>query len=333
MSANVAPDSGAKTPVVDVHTHIFCWGENPSEGFISKKTQQAWLTRLLIRKMKLLQEPGEDLSSKMRNLLLRHVRGSSIDYAVVLAQDAVYREDGSRDDSRTHFFVSNDYVFGLAQECPKILPGASINPWRSDVLQELERCHRAGARLIKVHTAIQGVNPDLPRFDPFYRRAAELGLTLMFHTGYEHTCQVVSQTFTDPVHLARPLEHGLNVIAAHAGTCAFFDAEDYYPNFVRMMGRYPNLYGDTAVLASAIRWFALRRLSREPESLRDRMLHGSDFPIPPARLPYVLRTGWFPPERHNPLELDLQIKRSFDIGPKYAKQAEALLLPASARTR
>ena len=147
MPANVAPDSGAKTPVVDVHTHIFCWGENPSEGFISKKTRQAWLTRLLIRKMKLLQEPGEDLSSKMRNLLLRHVRGSSIDYAVVLAQDAVYREDGSRDDSRTHFFVSNDYVFGLAQECPKILPGASINPWRSDALQELDRCHRAGARL------------------------------------------------------------------------------------------------------------------------------------------------------------------------------------------
>jgi len=30
----------------------------------------------------------------------------------------------------------------------------------------------------------------------------------MFHTGYEHSCTVVSQTFTDPRKLARPLDHG-----------------------------------------------------------------------------------------------------------------------------
>ncbi len=329
MQSEDTSDTRTTSPVIDVHTHIFCWGENPSDGFISDVTQRAWLTRLLIWKMKLMQEPGDNLSSKMRHLLLRNLRVSSIDYAVVLAQDAVYREDGSRDDSKTHFFVSNRYVFDLARECPKIVPGASINPWRSDALQELDRCQRAGARLVKVHTAIQGVNPDMPRFDPFYRHAVELGMTLMFHTGYEHTCRVVSQAFTDPEHLARPLDHGLSVIAAHAGTCASFDLEDYYPSFVRMMGRYPNLYGDTAVMASFTRWFALRRLSREAESLRHRMIHGSDFPIPPARLPFVLRTGWFPPERHNPLDMDLRIKRAYRLGPGYEKQAWKLVSPAT----
>jgi predicted TIM-barrel fold metal-dependent hydrolase len=198
-----------------------------------------------------------------------------------------------------------------------------------DALQELDRCQRAGARLVKVHTAIQGVNPGLPRFDPFYRHAGELGMTLMFHTGYEHTCQVVSQAFTDPEHLARPLDHGLTVIAAHAGTGAFFDAEDYYSSFVRMMERYPNLYGDTAVLASSIRWFALRRLSRESESLRSRLIHGSDFPIPPARFPFMLRTGLSPPERQNPLDMDLRIKRTYRLGPRYEKQAWELLSPVT----
>lgn len=315
--------------MVDAHTHIFCWGDKPVDGFISDATQRALLTRLIVWITKLKREPGETLSAKMRNILLRHLRESSLDYAVVLAQDAVYREDGSRDDSATHFYVSNDYVFGLARECPKVLPGASINLWRADALQELERCHAAGSRLVKIHTAIQGVDPSLERFDPFYRHAAELGMLLMFHTGYEHTCRVVSQKFSDPVLLARPLDHGLKVIAAHAGTCAFFDAEDYYPNFVQMMHRYPNLYGDTAVLATSVRWFALRRLSREPESLRSRIIHGSDYPLPPARLPFLLRTELFPPERRNPFNMDLRIKRAYCLGPGYESQVLGLLSPAT----
>jgi predicted TIM-barrel fold metal-dependent hydrolase len=229
----------------------------------------------------------------------------------------VYRRDGSRDNNGTHFYVANDYVLDLAKESPKILPGCSINPIRRDALQELERCRAAGCRLIKIHTAIQGVNPNLPEFEPFYRLAKELGMVLMFHTGYEHSCRVVSQQFTDPARLGRALDQGGTIIAAHCGTCGFFDSENYYPNFIRMLRRYDNLYGDTAIMASLIRWFALRRLSHEDESLRARILHGSDYPFPPARLPYLFRVGLFPPERKNFLSLDLRIKRSFGFGPQY----------------
>ncbi len=299
---------------------------------MSDATQRAWLTRLLVRMIRLKKEPGETLSAKMRNRLLRHLRESSLDYAIVLAQDAVYREDGSRNDAATHFYVSNDYVFELARECPKVLPGVSINLWRSDALQELERCHAAGSRLVKIHTAIQGVDPSLERFDPFYRLAGDLGMVLMFHTGYEHTCRVVSQAFADPSRLARPLDHGLNVIAAHVGTCAFFDAEDFYPKFVRLMEKYPNLYGDTAVLATSVRWFALKRLSREPGWLRSRIIHGSDYPIPPARLPFLFRTGLFPPERKNPFDMDLLIKRAYHLGPNYENRAQEMLGSASYAT-
>src|SRR5262249_54551539 len=112
---------------------------------------------------------------------------------------------------------------------------------------------------------------------------------------------------------------------AHCGTCAFFDAEDYYPRFVNMMEHYPNLYGDTAILASLARWGALKRLSRAPEHLRARVVHGSDYPFPPARLPYLFRVGLFPPERNNPFELDLRIKRSFNLGPDYESQVLVLL--------
>ena len=270
-------------------------------------------------------EPGETLSEKLRHRLLRQVESSSLDYVVVLAQDAVYRPDGSRNDAETHFYVSNDYVLELSRMSPKILPSCSINPVRSDALPELDRCHAAGCRMVKIHTAIQGVDPGRSEFDPFYSLARQLGIVLLFHTGYEHSCKVISQQFTDPRRLERPLDHGGPVIAAHCGTCAFFDRENYYPHFVEMMGRYANLYGDTAIMASLIRWFSLRRLSRTPEWLRHRIIHGSDYPFPPARIPYLLRTGLLPAYRGNPLDMDLCIKRTFAFGPDYASQILRLL--------
>jgi predicted TIM-barrel fold metal-dependent hydrolase len=322
-SPSSEPTAGG--PIVDCHTHVFCWGENPNDGFLSQKTRRAWLTRLLLRLTRIHRERGTNLSEKIRSRLLRQLAASQLDYAVVLAQDAVYREDGSRDDAATHFYVSNDYVLRLAEESPKVIPSCSINPLRADALWELERCVEAGCRLVKVHTAIQGVDPARAEFEPFYRLAERLGVVLMFHTGYEHSCTVVSQQFTDPRRLQRPLDSGCTVIAAHCGTCAFFDREDYYPAFVEMMHRNENLYGDTAILAGVVRWNALKKLSREPDSLRRRILHGSDYPLPPSRLPYLSRIGPFPAERRNPLDLDWRIKRSFEFGPQYGRGVLDLL--------
>ncbi|KKL15843.1 hypothetical protein LCGC14_2501530, partial [marine sediment metagenome] len=136
--------------------------------------------------------------------------------------------------------------------------------------------------------------------------------------GYEHSCKVVSQAFADPCRLARVLDCGATVIAAHCGTCALFDPVDYYPNFIRMMQRYDNLYGDTSIMTSLIRPGSLKRLSRESESIKARILHGSDYPFPPSRLPFLFRTGVLPQQRRNPLDMDLRIKRSFGFGSGYS---------------
>lgn len=315
----------ATPPVVDAHVHVICWGEDARDGFLSERTRRQWLTRLLLRSTAIRGERGETLSEKMRNRLLRQVAQSHLDYAVALAQDAVYREDGSRDDAATDFYVSNAYVLDLAERSPKVLPGCSINPIRRDALAELERCRAEGCRLVKIHTAIQGVDPAQSRFDPFYRLARELGVALMFHTGYEHSCRVRSQECADPGRLGRVLDHGGPVVAAHCGTCAFFDPVSYYENFVRMMERHDNLYGDTAILSSLIRWRSLWRLRREPEGIRSRIVHGSDYPFPPSRLPYLFRTGPFPPERRNPLDMDYRIKASFGFGPEYGSRILELM--------
>ncbi len=137
-------DQTTRRPVINAHTHIFCWGENPAEGFLSQKTRSAWLTRLLLRTTGLRKEPGETISDKIRHRLLRQLQASQLDYAVVLAQDAVYREDGSRDDAATHFYVSNDYVLRLAADSPAVLPGCSINPLRRNALRGTRALPRSG---------------------------------------------------------------------------------------------------------------------------------------------------------------------------------------------
>jgi predicted TIM-barrel fold metal-dependent hydrolase len=97
----------------------------------------------------------------------------------------------------------------------------------------------------------------------------------------------ISQDFADPARLAHAPDPGGGVIAAHCVTCAVFDPRDFYPRFVEMTGRHENLFGDTAILAGAIRWRALARLEREADWLKRRIVHGSDYPFPPARLPFV----------------------------------------------
>src|SRR5439155_6342478 len=108
MQPQPEPVQSARPPVVDAHTHIFCWGEKPSEGFLSERTRSSWLTRLLLRVTGITREQGDTLSDKFRNRLLRELESSSLDFAIVLAQDAVYRPDGSRHEAETHFYVSSD---------------------------------------------------------------------------------------------------------------------------------------------------------------------------------------------------------------------------------
>ncbi len=302
---------------VDAHTHIFCWGENPAEGFLSRPTQKSLISKLLLRLSGIKKERGETISEKIYHRLFKDLESTELDYIVLFAQDAIYKNGLDIDYHRTHFYVSNNYVLELATRSDKIIPCASINPMRSDSIRELERVRAAGCKLVKIHTAIQGVSPDLPEFEAFYRRAAEIGITLIFHTGYEHSCKVVSQKYTDPRRLARALDQGGNIIAAHCGTCTFWDKEDYYPHFIEMMHRYDNLYGDTAVMAGLVRLNACSKLAKEPEFITNRIIHGSDYPLPSSRIPHRKQVGLFPRYRKNLLDLDLNIKRGYRYGPRY----------------
>ena len=86
----------------------------------------------------------DDCDEQIARLILGQINASCLDRAVLLAFDAAYREDGTRDEERTLMVTDNDFVAGLAAAGGKCLFGASVHPYRRDALDELERLIEKG---------------------------------------------------------------------------------------------------------------------------------------------------------------------------------------------
>jgi predicted TIM-barrel fold metal-dependent hydrolase len=258
------------------------------------------------------------------------VAASSMDKALLLAQDEVYDETGQKLEFGS-FYVPNEYLFKVCDRHPEFVPAVSIHPGRKDALEELERCLAGGARALKLLPNCQNVNCALPQYDEFWRRMAASGLPFLCHTGGEMTVPVISRAYQDPRILRRPLELGVKVIAAHAsGNSHFFDP-NYFGELVRMMDEFPGLYADTSALNSPIRSGVLKQVK---ESGRlDRFLHGSDFPVPVGALWVRLRglistAQWREAGRiANLIERDAYLKRAIGFDDTHFTRLGEVLRP------
>jgi hypothetical protein len=136
--------------------------------------------------------------------------------------------------------------------------------------------------------------------------------------------------------LVLALDQGCTVVAAHAGMSAFFDKEDFFSPLRSLTQRFPNLYFDTAVLASMFRWRCLPRLMEDP-ALLERAVHGSDFPFPSNAMVFWNRlspTTLAPLlQEKNLLERDYQIKKALGLPQHVFERAEKLLANAGSAAR
>jgi hypothetical protein len=311
-------------PTLDIHVHLFGVGEGGTGCRMSKSITDGLQFKFLVFALR-LREKGKTLDERYEQVLVEQVRGSGLSKAAILGQDAVYDRDGKPDWDRTSFHVPNDYVFDVvARHSETMIPCPSINPLRADALEELARCHERGARLFKIHPPTQGVDIADPRHAAFFRRAAELEMVVLVHAGHEHSAPVVDKHLASPRRLELALEQGCTVVACHAGTGWTTDAPDQLPEFLALLKRYPNLWGDTAVLGTAGRVRDFTRLLEEP-LVRDRLLHGSDFPFPTAPTAFAARIGDDAAKRidreKNWLKKDLDLKRALGVGLDSAKRA------------
>ncbi len=323
-------------PPIDCHVHIVGNGKSGSGCWL--RLGATWWQKPLAAHM--LRHIGlgasslhaDDFDERYVAHLLRLLRESSLGAAVILAQDEVYRADGSKMEATGSFHVPNDYVLRLARQNPEFIPAVSIHPARPDALDELNRCIAGGAAVLKLLPNCHNVDCNDTRYRKFWERMAEAGLPLLAHTGGEHTVQVINAAYSDPRVLTLPLECGVPVIAAHAATKSGFGDPDYFHIFTDMLAKWPNLHGDTSA------WNVPRRgrnahrcVGTNAGLLGERLMHGSDFPVPVSGLWALLRRAIsFADYRRcrkitNVLERDYQLKLAMGFSPEHFTRVRALL--------
>ena len=314
---NLQPTGKASFRRIDGHVHLIGDGSSGSGSWFRLETLwQRLLAKTMVREMRLPSAVivGGDFDRIYREALLNQVRESSLDAVLILAQEVPRDGYGVEMDGVGAFFVPNDYVLELGRRHPEFVPAVSIHPSRPDALDELERCLEAGARVMKCLPNCQNINCNDPKYTGFWSRMAEAGMLLLAHTGGEMSLPVVRPEYADPRSLRLPLELGVTVIAAHcAGRSCLYDP-DYTDVLIEMFGRYPNLYGDNSALCSPIRSRTIKKIFQA--DVADRIIHGSDFPIPVSGLGPVMRgrVNWrdylVSRRENNVLERDYRLKKA-----------------------
>ena len=310
--------------ILDVHVHTCA--ASPGHGFLSKKLFNSLPFRFMRWRLG-LGEYGPQTERELEKKLADTIRGAEkLDAAVILAFDAVHDGEGRRDDANTHLYVTNDYVMELARRYPQMLFGASVHPYRKDAAAEVERCAKAGAVLLKWLPNTQCFNPSDPRCIPVYEALAHHKLVLLSHTGGEKSLPSLDKTVGDPALLEPALKRGVTVIAAHCGTRSGMADPDYLPTFMRMAREHEHFYGDTSALNLPTRSYAWRKLLAD-DIVRDKLVHGSDWPIlpvPPVR--HVGAGGALGAWREgNWVRRDVKIKERIGMDDAYWRRAAKVL--------
>lgn len=293
--------------LIDHHTHIAGIGTSNTGAFINSR-MRSWAHPLHHLKFKVyLSAAGvEDVANADAELvqrlavLIKHTPHHGKHR--LLAFDKNYRPDGSVNLEKTEFYVPNEYVFSLAQQNPELfVPNISVHPYRPDALQELEKWAGRGARIVKWLPNAMGIDPSDPRCDTFYEKMRELNLILLSHGGEEKAVQAKEdQKLGNPLLLRRALDHGVKVIVAHcAGLGENEDLDDRdkrlrsnFDLFMRLMEdkKYEGrVFGEISAMTQFNRCGVPLTTIIDREDLHDRLVNGSDYPLPAVNI--LIRTG------------------------------------------
>lgn len=265
--------------------------------------------------------------------------------SMLFAFDWFHDERGEPLEDKSIFHISNEYAAKVSREYPEYFEWvASIHPYRPDAVDVLEAAKSQGARAIKWLPSGMGIDPASPKCDAFYKKAAELNIPIISHTGRESAVQGGDQRHGNPLRMRRALDHGVRVVLAH---CASDGDDEDLDNgnkriksielFARLMDSpdYKHLvYGEISALTLINHVWAIPYiLSRD--DWQSRLLNGSDYPLPgifplvnteqlarndlldEAHVPFLQEL-----KSYNPLMFDFALKRLIRYqGKRFAPRA------------
>ncbi len=297
------PAALPESPIIDMHVHTAGLGYGNSGCFISEEMKSGYKFDYYLNAFgvtrKEIEEKGDQLIIQRISEIAEDAE--KISGVIVLAMDGVVDQKGELDRQKTQVYIPNDFVAEQVDLYPSLYFGASINPYRKDALERLEKVKQQGAKLIKWIPNIQHIDPADKRLILFYEKMKALDLPLLSHTGQERSFHSAIDEYGDPKRLELPLSLGVTVIAGHIATTGDIDKQSNYQRILPMFSQYPNLYADLSSLTQINKPGYLNKALNEPR-LKGRVIYGSDFPL----VNMVLVSPWYFP-------LNLTIKQMYDI--------------------
>ncbi|HEV8310235.1 MAG TPA: amidohydrolase family protein [Methylomirabilota bacterium] len=194
------------------------------------------------------------------------------------AADRADAEGRLQDELRGRLARRNRWTLEAARADATLIPFIGLDPavmTPGELRDELEACVEGGARGVKLHPIVQRLAPATPALWPVYELCQELGLPVLFHSGF--LGRSAWNALARPSAFADVLEAfpALPVILAHLG-------RGHVDEAVALAERFPHVVFDTCavVTAAAVPWrmedaeavTLVRRLGVE------RVCFGSDYP-------------------------------------------------------
>ncbi len=326
-AAGRAPDAG----IVDLHAHAAGIGSG-SDCYLSPVLRESYKFRIYLESFGVsaaeLEEHGDALV--IQRIAEGVAASEHVDRAIVLALDGVVDEAGELDLEHTEIYVPSEFVAAETAKYEQLWLGASVNPFRRDALERLERAKAAGAKLVKWIPSIQQIDPADARIAPFYRKLVELDLPLLTHAGQERSLTSARDELADPVRLRLPLELGVTVIVAHIASTGANEGQRDTDRLRPLLAEFPNLFSEISSLTQANKLGYLREALTRPE-FEGRLLYGSDFPL--INTPLV--SPWYFPMNltraqmseisaiENPWDRDVALKRALGTPEQVFSRANA----------
>ena len=330
----IKADGKSVVSVMDLHVHTAGLGYGGSGCFVSPALQEGYKFDYYLNAFGVsldeLKSHGDKLILKQISLRLK--ASSQVESAIILAMDGVIDAEGNLNKQKTQVYIPNDYLAKELENYSNLHFGASINPYRHDALQRLEKVKQQGAKLIKWIPNIQLIDPADKALIPFYQKMKELDLPLLSHTGQERSFHSAVDEYGDPKRLTLPLSLGVTVIAAHIATTGESEGQSNYQRILSMFIQYPNLYTDISSLTQVNKLGYLRKALQNPR-LQGRILYGTDYPLNNMLLSsawyfplsLTLKQMWQISHIENPWDRDIALKQALGMpSTVFAKTNEVL---------
>ncbi len=328
----------------DMHVHIVGLGAGETGIWVHPEMTSGWhpmrsLQFDVYREIAGIRSEDTADADYIRTLLEIHRLCNPTGRLMMMAFDYAVDENGNELPERSTFFVPNRYAMELAAAHAELEAVASIHPYRKDAVERLEESAAKGAVAVKWLPNAMGMDPASPLWDNFYEAMERLNLPLISHAGHEYAVDGSAwQELGNPLRLRRALERGVRVVVAHCasyGSSEDLDRGGKAPSFdlfTRMFEEESwgdRLLGDFSVITALNRSGRPLRTILERRDWHQRLVHGSDWPVPAIGPAISLRqlkfNGYLDDlavdrlssiRNANPMLFDLLLKRALRNDPK-----------------